>query len=456
MADIPEIVKRQRQFFQTGITLPVEYRLAALRKLGEAIERHEEQIIHALKTDLGKSSTESYMCEIGMIKQELTYMLKRTRSYARDKRVKTPLVSFPAKSFVRPMPFGVVLIMSPWNYPFLLTLEPLIDALSAGNTAIVKPSAYSPASSDLIRRIIEDTFPPEYVAAVTGGREENAMLLNQKYDKIFFTGSTSVGRIVLRHASDNLTPATLEMGGKSPCIIDRSADIDLTARRIVFGKLINCGQTCIAPDYVLCDSSVHDPLVAAIKKEIEIQYGHHPLDNPDYGKIVNEKHFQRLLGLIEPSKVVYGGSSDSSHLRIEPTVLDNVTFDDAVMQEEIFGPILPIIAVSSIDEAIDIVESHPKPLALYAFGKDKKVTDRIMRVCSFGGGCINDTIMHINSSEMGFGGVGASGMGSYHGKCGFDTFSHMKSIADRGSIDLSLRYQPFTEKKLRTIRRFLK
>jgi len=456
MADIPEIVNRQRAFFQTGVTLPVEYRLTALRKLGETIDRYEGEIISALKTDLGKSPNESYMCEIGMIKQELSYMLKRTPGYASDKRVRTPLVSFPARSFIRPMPFGVVLIMSPWNYPFLLTLEPLIDALAAGNTAIVKPSAYSPASSELVKKIIEETFPPEYVAAVTGGREENTILLDQKYDKIFFTGSTSVGRTVLSHASVNLTPATLEMGGKSPCIIDKSADIQLTARRIVFGKLINCGQTCIAPDYVLCDSSVHDSLVESIKKEIAVQYGQHPLDNPDYGRIVNDKHFQRLMNLIDPAKVVYGGNSDSSTLRIEPTVLNNVTFDDAVMQEEIFGPILPIVTVSSVDEAIDIVQSHPKPLALYAFGRDKKVTDRIMRVCSFGGGCINDTIMHINSSEMGFGGVGASGMGSYHGKYGFDTFSHMKSIADRKSLDLSLRYQPYTEKKMRTVRRFLK
>ncbi|HJJ36261.1 MAG TPA: aldehyde dehydrogenase [Methanocorpusculum sp.] len=456
MTTIPDLVEKQKTFFHTGATLPVEYRISALKKIGDAILRYEPEILNALKTDLKKSATEAYMCEVGLIKSELRFMQKKIRSFARDVKVKTPLVSFPGKSYVRPMPYGVVLIMSPWNYPFLLTLGPLVDALAAGNTAIIKPSAYSPASSALLKKIIEDIFSPEYVAVITGGRDENAQLLDEKYDYIFFTGSTSVAKVVLERAAVHVTPVTLELGGKSPCIIDKSADIPLTARRIVFGKLINCGQTCIAPDYVLCDSSVHDALIKSLKEEIERQYGSSPLENPDYGKIINEKHFDRILKLIDSAKVVYGGTSNRATLQIEPTILDNVTFDDAVMKEEIFGPIIPVISVSSVDEAIEIVTSRPKPLALYAFSQHASVTDRIMTVCSFGGGCINDTIMHISTSAMGFGGVGESGMGSYHGRRGFETFSHRKSIVDRKSLDLSLRYQPYSEKKSQTIHRFLK
>jgi len=456
MKDISELVKKQRSFFQSGVTLDVSYRKDALEKLSDGISRYESEFYEALRKDLGKSEIEAFMCEIGMVKSELTFMKKHLRSFARDVRVKTPLVAFPGKSFVRPMPYGVVLIMSPWNYPLLLTLEPLIDALAAGNTVIIKPSAYSPASSAVLEIFIEELFPSEYVTVVTGGREENAKLLDEKYDYIFFTGSKAVGKVVLEHASVNLTPVTLELGGKSPCIIDKSADIPLTARRIVFGKFLNLGQTCIAPDYVLCDSSVHDAFIEAVKNEIEKQYGTNPLENPNYGKIINEKHFDRIMQLLDSSKIVCGGESDRTKLKIAPTVLDRVTFNDAVMKEEIFGPVLPVITVSSVEEAIQIVNSRPKPLALYAFGKDAAVTDHIMTVCSFGGGCVNDTIMHIGTSAMGFGGVGESGMGSYHGKRGFETFSHRKSIIDRKSMDLPIRYCPYSEKNLAQIRKFLK
>ena len=455
--EIKTIVTRQRKYFQTGATLPVSTRLNALRRLYGAISGSEKEIHEALKKDLGKSGFESYMCETGLVLEEISYMLKHTARFAREKRVRTPLAQFHSRSFQKPSPYGVTLIMSPWNYPFMLTLSPLVDALAAGNTAVVKPSAYSPNTSEVLRKILSQCFEPQYVAVVTGGRAENTCLLHEHFDYIFFTGSQAVGKEVMRNAAEYLTPVTLELGGKSPCIVDQTADIRLAARRVVFGKYLNCGQTCVAPDYIYCQRSVKDAFIKEVQKQIKKQYGRHPLDNPDYGKIINEKHFDRILGLIDEKKVVQGGGSDRKTLRIEPTVMDNVAFSDPVMQEEIFGPVMPILTFDSIDEVIHRVNAMPHPLALYLFTSDKKTEKKVISRCGFGGGCINDTIIHLATTEMGFGGFGESGMGAYHGKTGFDTFTHYKSIVDKKTwLDLPMRYQPYRKLHEKMVRFFLK
>lgn len=455
--EIKTIVTRQRKYFQTGSTLPVNTRLNALRRLYAAISGSEKEIHEALKKDLGKSGFESYMCETGLVLEEISYMLKHTARFAREKRVRTPLAQFHSRSFQKPSPYGVTLIMSPWNYPFMLTLSPLVDALAAGNTAVVKPSAYSPNTSEVLRKILSQCFEPQYVAVVTGGRAENTCLLHEHFDYIFFTGSQAVGKEVMRNAAEYLTPVTLELGGKSPCIVDQTADIRLAARRVVFGKYLNCGQTCVAPDYIYCQRSVKDAFIKEVQKQIRKQYGRHPLDNPDYGKIINEKHFDRILGLIDEKKVVQGGGSDRKTLRIEPTVMDNVAFSDPVMQEEIFGPVMPLLTFDSIDEVIHRVNAMPHPLALYLFTSDKKTEKKVISRCGFGGGCINDTIIHLATTEMGFGGFGESGMGAYHGKTGFDTFTHYKSIVDKKTwLDLPMRYQPYRKLHEKMVRFFLK
>lgn len=455
--EIKNILSSQRKYFSTGSTLNVNTRIAALTKLKDSIIKHETEIQEALRRDLGKSNFESYMCETGLVLSEISYMLKHTRSFAREKTVLTPLAQFHSQSYKKPSPYGVVLIMSPWNYPFLLTLDPLVDAIAAGNTIVLKPSAYSPYTSEIIRRIISDCFDRQYVAVVTGGRSENTCLLKEHFDYIFFTGSQSVGREIMKHAAEYLTPVTLELGGKSPCIVEKTANLKLAARRIVFGKYLNCGQTCVAPDYIYCDRSVKDRLIKEIKKQIQKQYGKQPLERDDYGKIINKKHFNRVQNLIDKNKVIWGGKADPSTLRIEPTVLDNVTFGDAVMQEEIFGPVMPILTFDSLDEAIRNINSMPHPLALYIFTGDRPAAGKVMSRCGFGGGCINDTIIHLATSEMGFGGFGQSGMGSYHGKDGFDTFTHHKSIVDKKTwLDLPMRYQPYKKLNEKLIRIFLK
>lgn len=441
---IHDIVQAQRQYFQTGATLPVAFRLEQLKKLRSALKRYEVELEAALTADLGKSDYEGFMCEVGLVQSELGYMLRHTRRLARERRVPTPLAQFHARSYRKPSPYGSVLIMSPWNYPVLLTLDPLIDAIAAGNTAVVKPSAYAPATSALLEKLLGELYPPEYVAVVTGGRAENAALLEETFDLVFFTGSQEVGKEVLRHTAETLTPAVLELGGKSPCIVDDTAGIPLAARRIVFGKYLNCGQTCVAPDYILCHRSVKDRLVAAIAGEIRRQYGDTPLTDPDYGRIVNEKHFSRLLGLLDQSKVVAGGGFDRTALKIEPTVLDNVTWDDPVMGEEIFGPILPILTFDTLDEVEVMLRPRPKPLALYVFSSNEKNIRRLTSRLNFGGGCVNDVVIHLATSAMPFGGVGESGMGGYHGAAGFETFSHFKSMVDKKTwMDLPMRYQPY-------------
>lgn len=455
--EIRQILEKQHRLFQEGATLPVSFRLSQLQKLKDGIRRYEEKLDQALEADLGKSRMESYMCEIGLTLSELTWMQKHLRSLVREKRVATPLAQFAARSFRSPSPYGTVLIMSPWNYPVLLTLEPLIDAIAAGNTVVIKPSAYAEHTSAVLKEMLKECFPSEYVAVVTGGRAENKALLEQRFDKIFFTGGKTVGREVLRHAAEYLTPVTLELGGKSPCIVDKSAKIPLAAKRIVFGKYLNCGQTCVAPDYILCDRTVYAELILALQKEITAQFGEDPLKNPDYGKIINQKHYDRIMGLIDPDKVVCGGCGDGQSLRIAPTIMKNVTFSDTVMGEEIFGPVLPILTYDTLEEAINIVEEYPHPLALYLFSEDKGAQKKVLELCHFGGGCINDTIIHLATSAMPFGGVGESGMGGYHGKTGFETFSHFRSIVDKKTwMDLPIRYQRYSRMKERLLRVFLR
>ncbi|MGN0794232.1 MAG: aldehyde dehydrogenase [Aristaeellaceae bacterium] len=455
--EISTLLEKQRSYFATGATLPVRFRREMLGKLYAAVKKRQDEIAGALQKDLGKSEYESFMCEIGLTLSEITYMRRHVGALARKRRVHTPLAQLAAVSYTQPSPYGNTLIMSPWNYPFLLTIEPLADAIAAGNTAIVKPSAYSPATSAVIAGLLSEIFPEEYVAVVTGGRQENACLLEQKFDMVFFTGSQAVGREVLRHTAETLTPAVLELGGKSPCIVDGTAKIDLAARRIVFGKFLNCGQTCVAPDYILCDRTVKDALVEALQKEVRRQFGENPLENPNYGKIITQKHYDRLMGLIAPDKVVLGGTGDPAALRIAPTLLDRVDWEDAVMQEEIFGPVLPILTYDRFEEVIPLVNSRAKPLALYIFSEDRARISAVTAQCSFGGGCVNDVVIHLATSEMAFGGVGESGMGGYHGKAGFEAFSHRKSIVDKKTwMDLPMRYQPYRRLYRRLLTVFLR
>ena len=452
-ASIAEKVERCRTYAASGATIPLAARRSALTALDRAIRAHKSDIEEALHADLGKTPTEGYMCEIGLTLAELRYQLHHVGRWARRHRVRTDLANLPGRSFTIAEPYGVVLIMSPWNYPFMLTMEPLVGALAAGNTCVVKPSAYAPATSAVIRQIVESCLPPELATVVEGGRAENTELLDQRFDYIFFTGSVAVGRLVMQRAAEHLTPVTLELGGKSPCIVAADANLSVTAARVVFGKFLNCGQTCVAPDYVLVDERVHDAFLSEVERQINKMFGERPLENPAWGKIINRKHFDRLLGLIDPSKVVTGGGSCSETLQIEPTVMDGVTAEDAVMGEEIFGPILPVITYRSVEEAEALIKARPKPLALYLFTRDRALEDRLLRYVPFGGGCINDTIVHLATSEMGFGGVGASGMGSYHGKKSFDTFSHEKSILKRSLwADPPMRYQPYARWKDRLIR----
>lgn len=441
---IEEILQKQREYFQTGATLPVRFRIRVLKKLLKAVNQYEKEIGEALAADLGKSDFEGFMCETGLVRSEISYMIKHVGRYAKERTVYSPISQFASRSYVKSSPYGNVLIMSPWNYPFLLTMAPLADAIAAGNTVVLKPSAYAPATGAAIERIIKECFEPQYVAVVAGGRKENAALLERKFDMVFFTGSQTVGREVLRHTAENLTPTVLELGGKSPCIVDSSAKIPLAAKRIVFGKFLNCGQTCVAPDYILCHESIKTELIREIKTQIRKQYGDEPLSNPDYGKIINRKHFDRICSLIDPARMVIGGKWNAQTLQITPTVMDNVTWEDSVMQEEIFGPVLPILTYKNLNEVYDMLADKPKPLALYIFAENKRVIREVTQRCRYGGGCVNDCVVHLATSDMGFGGVGESGMGAYHGKAGFDAFSHNKSILDKKTwMDLPMRYQPY-------------
>lgn len=456
MMEITTLVEKQRSFFDTGATLSVEYRKKALDTLLDQIKAHEDEIYAALKADLGKGEFESYMCEVALTISELKYQRSHIARFSKPQRVYTPLAHFAGHSFRQPSPLGVCLVMSPWNYPFMLAMEPLIGAIAAGNCAVVKPGNYAQNTCKVISQIISAAFAPEYVCAVLGGREENAALLDQKFDCIFFTGSVGVGKLVLEKAAANLTPVTLELGGKSPCIVDKTADVKIAARRIVFGKYLNAGQTCVAPDYLFVHEDIKQALVDEIKLQIEKQYdGGASCEH--LGKIINRKHFDRVKALIDGEEIICGGTYDKEALKIAPTVLDKITPQAPVMQEEIFGPVLPVIAYSDINDVIKYVRANPKPLALYLFTKDKTVEQRVLTECQFGGGCINDVVVHLATSYTPFGGVGESGMGSYHGKKSFETFSHYKSIHSKACwIDLPIRYQPANELKKKLLKIFIK
>lgn len=454
---ISDLVNKQRDYYNLGETRNYENREKALKQLYNGVIANEANIKEALLKDLNKASGEAYLSEIGVTLKEIRYLLKHLKKLMKNKRVRTEITNFPAKSFISPFPYGVTLIMSPWNYPIYLTLAPLAGAIAAGNTVVIKPSNYSPATSDVIEKLISEIYPKEFVTVVKGGREENQDLLNQRFDYIFFTGSTSVGKIVMEKASKNLTPVSLELGGKSPTIVTKDAKIDLAAKRIVFGKLINSGQTCVAPDYILVDKSKETELIEKLVFYIKEFLGEEPLNNPDFGKIINEKHYQRLIDLIKNQDIEFGGYGDLDTLRICPTILKNVDPNSEVMQEEIFGPILPVISYDNISDAINFINKRPHPLAFYLFATSKDIIDNFLSNCQFGGGCINDTIMQVASDYLPFGGVGDSGMGNYHGKASFETFTHYRSIIKKSNlIDLPIRYLPISKKKEALIKKVLK
>lgn len=453
--DIKTIVEKQREYYLSGATRGYAFRLDALKKLQKTVRDYENRISNAMLADLGKQPFESYMAETGMVLDEVRYHIRNLKGWMGNKRVPTPLAQFHSVSFVSPEPYGVTLIMSPWNYPILLCLDPLIGAISAGNCAVIKPSAYTPVTSQVIADLVAEIYPPEFVAVVQGGRHENTSLLEQKFDYIFFTGSVGVGKVVMEAAAKHLTPVTLELGGKSPTIVDSSADLKLAAKRIAFGKLLNGVQTCVAPDYVLVEESVRDALIQNLKEVLAEKFPNG--DYADHAHIVNERHYQEKKALLTGQTIAFGGRFDDEKRKIEPTVLIDVDPESTVMQEEIFGPILPVLTWKTLDEAIDFVRSRPKPLALYLFSNDRETEDKVLNTCSFGGGCINDTIIHLATPHMGFGGVGQSGMGSYHGKRSFDTFSHYRSIVRKSTwLDLPFRYFPYSEQKFNIIRKFLK
>lgn len=453
-----QIYQKQKEYFRSGVTLDVSWRRKQLQALYDVIVRKEKDITDALYNDLGKSAEESYMSEIGMVLSEITHMKKHLKRYSSRKYVSSPLAQFPSISYEQAVPYGNVLIMSPWNYPFLLTMDPLVCAIAAGNTAVLKPGPDSPHTNQVMKEIIRELFCEEYVCLVEGGIETADQLLNDPFDLIFFTGSTMTGRKVYEAAAGNLIPVVLELGGKSPCIVDETADIGLSAKRIVFGKYLNCGQTCVAPDYVLVHESVHDQLITEMKKQIVAQYGNDPLSSSCYGKIISKRHFTRLQGLIDQKKTIYGGRMDESSLRMEPVIMDHVSWSDPVMQEEIFGPILPVLTYRDYNEMVSLLQEKPNPLALYLFTKNKELIRIVDQKLRYGGGCINDTIIHLASDSLGFGGTGESGIGKYHGKYGFEAFSHTKSIVDKKCwLDLPMRYAPYTNRMYnRLIRLFLR
>lgn len=456
MADIKTINKRHQDFFNTNATYDVQFRINALKNLQKNIHEMEDEILEALRLDLNKAHFEGYETELGIIYGEIRKVLKNLPKWVKPKRVRTPLMHFLSWSYICPEAYGNILIMSPWNYPFQLAMVPLIGAIAAGNTIVLKPSEYSFHTAEAIEKLIKKTFSDDYVTVVRGGREANKELLNEKFDYIFFTGSPVVGQLVMSSASKYLTPITLELGGKSPCIVGKTANVKLAARRIVWGKFLNSGQTCIAPDYLLVHKSVKDELIKYIKQYIVEFYGEHPEQCEYFPKIINEKHFNRLLGLMEEGDILIGGNSNAQTRQIEPTVIDNITLESPIMKEEIFGPLFPVLTFEDISEVYDIVQSMPKPLAFYLFTTDNNVIKYCMKKMSFGGGCINDTVMHIANSNLPFGGVGNSGMGQYHDKLTFDTFTHYKAILQKSNlVDVALRYPPF-DNKMKLLKKFMK
>lgn len=445
--NLSSIAQDLRSDIHSNGHIPVEVRKKRLIALKKSIVAKENEINKALKDDLGKSSFESYVTEVGFIIEELNFTLKHLDEWAKPKKVKTPLTMFPGKSSIHPEPYGVVLIISPWNYPFQLCVSPLIGAISAGNRVVIKPSEFAPHTSGIIKKIVEEVCDPKEVQIIEGGLEETQELLKQRFDYIFFTGSTTVGKIMMKAAAENLTPVTLELGGKSPCLIEESANIDITAKRCAWGKFLNAGQTCVAPDYVLVPKNKQDEFIDRLRFHIKNFYSENPQSSEDYPRIVNNKHFDRLTALIIPEKVAIGGKVHREENYIEPTIMKDVTWSDKVMEDEIFGPILPVIPYEKMTDAIEQILKFPKPLAFYVFSEDEQKKKEIIGKVPFGGGCINDTVVHLANPNLPFGGVGTSGIGSYHGKKSFDTFTHYKSVYEQGTrVDIPLRYPPYEGK----------
>jgi aldehyde dehydrogenase (NAD+) len=444
-APIKDIIRKQRDFFATGKTKDVEWRIEQLKRLKQAVVDAQEAIVNAVKADLGRPDFEAYI-EVAAI-AEINYALKNLKSWVKPKKVPIGIEQLPASAQIYPEPLGVVLIMGTWNYPFQLMISPLTGAIAAGNCAVLKPSEIAAHTSKVIADIIEKTFDPAYIAIVEGGVEISQKLLEEKFDHIFFTGGTAIGKIVMQAAAKHLTPVTLELGGKSPCIVDSDVDLKYAAKRITWGKYLNSGQTCIAPDYLLVDRRIKSELLTEIKKCVEEFYGDDPSQSPDYGRIISSRHFERLEPLLKDGEIVVGGQSKPEEKYIAPTVMDRVSWESPVMQEEIFGPILPVLEYADLKEAIAQINARPKPLALYIFSKDKQKQQQVLQGTSSGGVCINDTVMHVSVSTLPFGGVGDSGIGTYHGKASFDTFSHYKSVLKKGfRFDPNWRYPPYKNK----------
>lgn len=454
--NIETTVQKCKIFFDTNATKDYKFRLEQLKKLQNIFHQNENKILEALYSDLHKTFFEGYFSEVGIVNDELKFAIKNLKKWIKPKKVPTPIAHFKSSSKIMYEPFGTVLIMSPWNYPFNLTAAPLVGAMAAGNCVVIKPSNYSPTTSAVLEELISNNFPPEYISVITGGREENASLLEQRFDYIFFTGGTTVGKLVMQSASKHVTPITLELGGKSPCIVEQSTDLKIAARRIVFGKYLNAGQTCVAPDYLLLQDSVKDKFIAELKTAVKEAFPTETYTEMHLPRIVNEKHFDRLMDLMQNEKIIFGGNGERQRKFIEPAALDEITFDSKIMQEEIFGPILPIITFSDIDFAIKEIKKREKPLAFYIFTKNKTIEQKLLNEISFGGGCVNDTIVHLATNHLPFGGVGFSGIGKYHGIESFKTFSNAKSILKKSYFpDITARYHPYSESKFNFIRKIM-
>ena len=456
-ATIQNLVKSQRTFFATGKTRDVEFRLAALRKLQDLIVAHEKEIADALLKDFNKPYQEAFSTEVANVLGDIKHVMKHLRGWAKPKKVASPLLLMPAKSHLYSEPYGCTLVIAPWNYPFQLQISPLVGAIAAGNTAIIKPSEITVNTQKLLVDLISKNFPPEYIAAVGGGVTESQLLLEEKFDFIFFTGSTRVGKIVMEKAAKHLTPVCLELGGKSPCVVTPDIDIKIAAKRIIWGKFLNAGQSCVAPDYIAIHSSIYEKFLTELKNTIVEFYGENPRNNSDYARVVNETHFDRIVSYIDKSKLFFGGQSEKSALYVAPTILRDVAWNDRIMEDEVFGPVMPCFKYDDISTLLSQIAERPKPLAFYLFTNDTGLQERVLANMSYGGACVNDTMVHLINPNLPFGGVGDSGMGGYHGKFSFDVFSHKKSAVRKPfALDATMRYPPYTDFKLKLIRFFMK
>jgi aldehyde dehydrogenase (NAD+) len=454
---IQTILTSQRQFFASGKTLDISFRIEQLKKLKSILVTHEAEIAAALKKDLNKSEMEGIVSEVLLVTEELDYIIKNLKSWTRPQKVPSPFpLCWPGRSTIQYQPYGSVLIIGPWNYPFMLVISPLIGAMCAGNCAIIKPSELASHTQNLILKLINQNFPSEYIVAIPANSQEMNILLKEKFDYIFFTGGTQIGKIIMQAAAQHLTPVTLELGGKSPCIVDETANLDFAARRIIWAKLMNAGQVCLAPDYLFVHSSCKNALIDKLKQAIIRFYGENPEKSASYCRIINKKHFERIKKLMAAGNILFGGQTNEDDLYISPTLIDSISFSDPIMQEEIFGPLLPIISYDKTEELITAIKTLAKPLALYLFTKNKIFEKTILEKISFGGGCVNDCVLQVANYHLPFGGVGDSGIGSYHGKYSLETFSHRKSIFTKSwMIDIDLAYPPYTARKLSWLKRLI-